>query len=61
MDIGECSRIHDLGLRADYELAQKSKVSFFNMESRKEDIFYLNECVTLQDLFWSYLKTLTCM
>ena len=42
MDIGECSRIHDLGLRADYELAQKSKVSFFlTWKVKKKSFPYL--------------------
>jgi hypothetical protein len=27
MDLGECHKHHDLGLRADYEAAQKVKVS----------------------------------
>ena len=32
MDLGDCLKIHDLALRADYEKAQKSKDYFYDVE-----------------------------
>lgn len=32
MDIGECSKIHNLALRADFEQASKDKDFFFDLE-----------------------------
>lgn len=32
MDLGECIKIHDLALRADYEKAQKSKDYYYDVE-----------------------------
>jgi hypothetical protein len=32
MDLGECPRIHDLALRADYQLAAKNKDYFYDVE-----------------------------
>ena len=32
MDLGECSRIHDLALRADYEQAAKNKDYFYDID-----------------------------
>lgn len=29
MDLGECTKIHDLALRADYEIAAKERDLFF--------------------------------
>lgn len=36
MDLGECPKVHDLALRADYENAAKSKDFYYDIEvSRK--------------------------
>lgn len=32
MDLGECTKVHDLALRADYEIASKLKDHFFEMD-----------------------------
>ena len=32
MDLGECPKIHDLALRADYQVAAKSKDYFYDVE-----------------------------
>lgn len=32
MDLGECPKIHDLALRADYEKAQQSKDYFYDLD-----------------------------
>lgn len=32
MDLGECPKIHDLALRADYELASKTKDYFYDID-----------------------------
>lgn len=32
MDLGECPKIHDLALRADYETAQKKKDYYYDVE-----------------------------
>lgn len=32
MDLGECPKIHDLALRADYELASKDKDFYYDIE-----------------------------
>ena len=32
MDLGECPNIHDLALRADYELAAKKKDYFYDID-----------------------------
>lgn len=35
MDLGECPKIHDLALRADYEKAQQKKDYFYDVEVSK--------------------------
>lgn len=32
MDLGDCPKIHDLALRADYENAQKNKDHFYDLD-----------------------------
>lgn len=32
MDLGDCPKIHDLALRADYELASKDKDYYYDIE-----------------------------
>ena len=34
MDLGECPKIHDLALRADYQQASKPKDYFYDVEVR---------------------------
>lgn len=39
MDLGECSKIHDLALRADYEIASKERDLFFELDVSTVNIF----------------------
>lgn len=32
MDLGECMKVHDLALRADYEIASKEQEYFFELD-----------------------------
>lgn len=32
MDLGECVKVHDLALRADYEIASKEQEYFFELD-----------------------------
>lgn len=32
MDLGECEKVHDLALRADYEIASKEQEYFFELD-----------------------------
>lgn len=32
MDLGECLKVHDLALRADYEIASKHQEYFFELD-----------------------------
>lgn len=32
MDLGDCTKIHDLALRADYEIASKERDLFFELD-----------------------------
>ncbi|XP_067317397.1 putative RNA-binding protein Luc7-like 1 isoform X2 [Anolis sagrei] len=41
MDLGECTKIHDLALRADYEIASKERDLFFELDAEK--VHELNE------------------
>lgn len=34
MDLGECLKVHDLALRADYEIASKDQDFFFELDVR---------------------------
>lgn len=51
MDLGECPKIHDLALRADYEKAQQKKDYFYDVEVSSNptlDDFNLNNFNNLQ-------------
>lgn len=39
MDLGECPKIHDLALRADYELASKTKDYFYDIDVSMNNLF----------------------
>ncbi|KAG9467130.1 hypothetical protein GDO78_015551 [Eleutherodactylus coqui] len=41
MDLGECLKVHDLALRADYEIASKQQDFFFELDAEK--VHELNE------------------
>lgn len=49
MDLGECPKVHDLALRADYENAAKHKDYYYDIDVRVKNernniltLFYLN-------------------
>lgn len=41
MDLGECTKIHDLALRADYEIASKERDLFFELDVSTETFWLL--------------------
>jgi len=44
MDMGECSKVHDLALRADYESAQKKKDYFFDVDAYEHLSSFIADC-----------------
>ena len=43
MDMGECSRVHDLALRADYEAAQEKKDHFYDVDACDYLLQFVND------------------
>ncbi|OXB53965.1 hypothetical protein ASZ78_006723, partial [Callipepla squamata] len=44
MDLGECTKIHDLALRADYEIASKERDLFFELDAMDHLESFIAEC-----------------
>ncbi|XP_018323987.1 putative RNA-binding protein Luc7-like 2 isoform X2 [Agrilus planipennis] len=44
MDLGECPKIHDLALRADFEKAQKSKDYFYDLDAMEHLQAFISDC-----------------
>ncbi|CAK1547201.1 unnamed protein product [Leptosia nina] len=44
MDLGECPKIHDLALRADYELASKTKDYFYDIDATEHLEAFIQDC-----------------
>merc|ERR1719356_452812 len=44
MDMGECSRFHDIALRADYEAAQAKKDYFYDVDACDHLIAFVSDC-----------------
>ncbi|XP_018593976.1 putative RNA-binding protein Luc7-like 2 [Scleropages formosus] len=44
MDLGECMKIHDLALRADYEIASKQKEYFFELDATEHLQSFIADC-----------------
>ncbi|XP_019771485.1 putative RNA-binding protein Luc7-like 2 isoform X2 [Dendroctonus ponderosae] len=44
MDLGECPKIHDLALRADFENAQKSKDHFYDLDAMEHLQAFISDC-----------------
>ena len=44
MDLGECSRMHEIALRADYELAARDKDYFYDVDVSYQQSFLF--CIT---------------
>lgn len=51
MDLGECTKIHDLALRADYEIASKERDLFFELDVSMEKFLL----PFVEAASWSYL------
>ncbi|KAM9305129.1 putative RNA-binding protein Luc7-like 1 [Gastrophryne carolinensis] len=44
MDLGDCTKIHDLALRADYEIASKDKDLFYEQDAMDHLVSFIAEC-----------------
>uniref|UniRef100_A0A671KAM7 Putative RNA-binding protein Luc7-like 1 n=1 Tax=Sinocyclocheilus anshuiensis TaxID=1608454 RepID=A0A671KAM7_9TELE len=44
MDLGECVKIHDLALRADYEIASKQQEYFFELDATEHLQSFIADC-----------------
>ncbi|VEN41087.1 unnamed protein product [Callosobruchus maculatus] len=44
MDLGECPKIHDLALRADFEKAQQSKDYFYDLDAMEHLQAFIGDC-----------------
>ncbi|XP_028027032.1 putative RNA-binding protein Luc7-like 2 isoform X2 [Bombyx mandarina] len=44
MDLGECPKIHDLALRADYEIASKTKDYFYDIDATEHLEAFIADC-----------------
>ncbi|KAK3787619.1 hypothetical protein RRG08_034322 [Elysia crispata] len=44
MDLGECPNVHDLALRADYELAAKTKDYFYDIDAMEHLQSFIADC-----------------
>ncbi|XP_061765174.1 putative RNA-binding protein Luc7-like 1 isoform X1 [Nerophis ophidion] len=44
MDLGDCTKIHDLALRADYEIASKEKELFFELDAVDHLESFIADC-----------------
>ncbi|KAJ7330007.1 hypothetical protein JRQ81_016181 [Phrynocephalus forsythii] len=44
MDLGECLKVHDLALRADYEIASKEQDFFFELDARDHLQSFIADC-----------------
>ncbi|XP_033841203.1 putative RNA-binding protein Luc7-like 1 isoform X1 [Periophthalmus magnuspinnatus] len=44
MDLGECAKIHDLALRADYEIASKERDLFFELDAVEHLESFIADC-----------------
>jgi len=44
MDMGECNRVHDLALRADFENAQKKKDYFYDVDAHEHLSSFIADC-----------------
>ncbi|XP_005797567.1 putative RNA-binding protein Luc7-like 1 [Xiphophorus maculatus] len=44
MDLGECAKVHDLALRADYEIASKENEYFFELDAAEHLQSFIADC-----------------
>lgn len=50
MDLGECPKIHDLALRADYEQASKSRDYYYDIDAMEHLQSFIGDCDRRTDL-----------
>lgn len=56
MDLGECIKVHDLALRADYEIASKEQEYFFEL-----DVSFTQFIMNLFNVFLSKFVWYKCV
>lgn len=44
MDLGECPKVHDLALRADYQQSSKAKDYFYDVEATEHLNAFIQDC-----------------
>ncbi|KAM4022178.1 putative RNA-binding protein Luc7-like 2 isoform 2-T2 [Anomaloglossus baeobatrachus] len=50
MDLGECMKVHDLALRADFEIASKQQVFFFELDAMDHLQSFIADCNRRTDI-----------
>lgn len=55
MDLGECPKIHDLALRADFEKAQQSKDYFYDLDVSITTCFQQKQFLPILEFYLKYL------
>uniref|UniRef100_A0A8C5PPU2 LUC7 like 2, pre-mRNA splicing factor n=1 Tax=Leptobrachium leishanense TaxID=445787 RepID=A0A8C5PPU2_9ANUR len=50
MDLGECMKVHDLALRADYEIASKRQDFFFELDATDHLQSFISDCDRRTDI-----------
>ncbi|CAH2312164.1 RNA-binding Luc7-like 2 isoform X1 [Pelobates cultripes] len=50
MDLGECLKVHDLALRADYEIASKKQDFFFELDAMDHLQSFISDCDRRTDI-----------
>lgn len=56
MDLGECPKIHDLALRADYEQASKRKDYYYDIDAMEHLSSFIADCDRKTELAKRRLK-----
>ncbi|KAK3607167.1 hypothetical protein CHS0354_004430 [Potamilus streckersoni] len=56
MDLGDCPKVHDLALRADYELASKKKDYYYDIDAMEHLQNFIGECDRKTELAKRRLK-----
>lgn len=52
MDLGECPKIHDLALRADYEQASKRKDYYYDIDVSSMIFFKINQSLYCSNIYF---------
>lgn len=59
MDLGECMKVHDLALRADYEIASKEQEYFFELDVSNTQTLALHHVQLFEKVFFFYSNVAT--